>query len=125
MPQKILIVEDHDDGRELLKDFLEYSGYTPLLATNGEEGETLAKQEIPHLILLDISLPIKSGWDVAKALREDASTKDIPIIALTAHVRTEDEDMAKQVGCSSFLPKPIKPKEVLQKIQELLGTTSI
>ncbi len=123
MSKRILIVEDHDDGRELLKDFLEYSGYTPILAANGDEGERLAKSEIPDLILLDISLPVKSGWDIARALREHDATQEIPIIALTAHVRPEDEEMAKEVGCSSFLPKPVKPKEVLKKIEELLITS--
>lgn len=120
MGQRILIVEDHTDGRELLTDFLEYSGFVVIQAADGEEGERKAKSEEPSLILLDVSLPIKSGWEVAKNLRADETTRSIPIIALTAHVRPEDEAMAREVGCSSFVPKPVKPKEILREINRLL-----
>lgn len=118
--RSILIIEDHADGRELLKDFLEYSGFSVSLAADGEEGERKAKAEIPGLILLDVSLPGKSGWEVARALSADPNTQDIPIIALTAHVSPEAEAMAREVGCASYLPKPVKPKEVLLQIERFL-----
>ncbi|MDP8246445.1 MAG: response regulator [Candidatus Hinthialibacter antarcticus] len=121
MPKTVLIVEDHQDSRELLADALEFSGYAVLQASDGEEGERIAIENAPDVILLDISLPKKSGWDVVEALRLCDATKETPIIALTAHARAQDESKAMQVGCNHYLPKPVKPKQVLQTIQALLG----
>ncbi len=120
MTATILIVEDNRDSRELLVDALEFSDFSVIEAADGEEGERKAKEEKPDLILLDISLPIKAGWDVAAALRKEDNTKDIPIIALTAHAREEDRERALQAGCTSYLPKPVKPKDVLKEINRLI-----
>ncbi|RJP33482.1 MAG: response regulator [Candidatus Omnitrophota bacterium] len=120
MSTRILVVEDNQDSRELLVDALEFADYTVIQAADGLEGETKAKSEQPDLILLDISLPVKAGWDVAAALREDEITKNIPIIALTAHARQEDKERALNAGCTSYLPKPVKPRDVLKEIDRLL-----
>ena len=119
MAQRILIIEDNVDNRELLTDALEFAGYTIAQAKDGVEGEAKAKEWKPDLILLDISLPLKSGWEVARALQEE-STREIPIIALTAHAREEDRQRALETGCRSYLPKPVKPKDVIREIQKLL-----
>lgn len=121
MPKTVLIVEDHQDSRELLADALEFSGYAVLQAGDGEEGERIATDQAPDVILVDISLPKKSGWEVVEALRRHEATTATPIIALTAHARAQDETKALQVGCNKYLPKPVKPKQVLQAIQALLG----
>ncbi len=120
MPHKILIVEDHVDSRELLVDMLEFSDYEVIQAADGEEGEQLAFQHEPDMILLDISLPKKNGLDVARALRNQESTRDIPIIAFTAHARAEDEQKTLDAGCNAYIPKPVKPKEVLRQMEALL-----
>ena len=120
MPEIILVIEDSRDSRELLVDALEFSGYTVLQAGDGVEGETIAKEKHPDLILLDISLPLKAGWDVAQDLRKNEATQDIPIIALTAHARPEDRDRALKLGCNSYIPKPVKPKDVLREISRML-----
>lgn len=120
MSKTILIVEDHQDSRELLADALEFAGYAVLQAGDGEEGERIALKQTPDLILLDISLPNKSGWEVVETLRNNDATRQTPIIALTAHARVQDENKALEAGCNQYLPKPVKPKQVIQAIHTLL-----
>ena len=90
------------------------------MAEDGQMGEDMAFKYLPQVILLDVSLPKKSGWEVSQTLRKNESTQDIPIIILTAHVFPEDRRKAEDLGCNSFLPKPLKPREVLHEIQSLL-----
>lgn len=123
MGYTILVVEDHLDSREVLADALEFAGYTVIQAADGPEGEEKALQESPDLILLDISLPTKSGWDVLQTIQRDPQTQRIPVIALTAHARPEDEQRALEAGCRSYIPKPVKPKQVLQIISDILQTS--
>lgn len=120
MAIKVLIIEDNTDSRELMTDALEFAGFEVMQADDGEKGEAAAIAHLPGIILLDISLPVKSGWDVARSLRENESTKHIPIIALTAHAHIEDQARALQEGCTAYLPKPVKPKAVLDEINRLL-----
>jgi CheY-like chemotaxis protein len=120
MKPTILVIEDNPDSREMLVDALEFAGYAVLEAGDGEEGERKAKAEKPHVILLDISLPVKAGWDVARDLRRDEATRNIPIIALTAHTGREDRDRVLEAGCDSYLPKPVKPRDVIQEIEKYL-----
>lgn len=122
MTKRVLIVEDNLDSRELMADALEFSGFEVLQASDGEKGEAAAIEQKPDIILLDISLPVKSGWDVASSLQSNADTNQIPIIALTAHARAEDQQRALDEGCSSYLPKPVKPKAVIEEIHRLLKT---
>lgn len=122
MIKRVLIVEDNVDSRELMADALEFSGFEVLQASDGEKGEAAAIEQKPDIILLDISLPIKSGWDVASSLQANADTSQIPIIALTAHARAEDRQRALDEGCRSYLPKPVKPKAVIEEIHRLLDS---
>jgi len=116
-----LIIEDHRDSREMLADALEFSGYHVLQAPDGPEGEELAARHQPDLILLDISLPTKSGLEVLRFLRNQEPTRRIPVIAFTAHARPEDKQQAIQAGCTAYLPKPVKPRQVIQEIARLLN----
>lgn len=117
---RILVVEDHTDSRELLCDALEFSGFEVLQAVDGEQGEQAALNDSPDAIVLDMSLPIKSGWDVAESLRSNKALAAVPILALTAHARKEDEERALAVGCSRYLSKPIKPTQVIRILNEVL-----
>jgi DNA-binding response OmpR family regulator len=121
MTKRVLIIEDNLDSRELMADMLEFAGFEVLQAIDGEKGEAAAIEHKPDIILLDISLPIKSGWDVAASLQSNADTSHIPIIALTAHARAEDQQRALDEGCRSYLPKPVKPKAVIEEINRLLN----
>jgi CheY-like chemotaxis protein len=103
----VLIVEDNDVLREMFRRRLLRRGYEILLAVDGEEGVLLASEFVPELILLDMSLPGKNGWAIAKELKSEKRTKDIPVIAITAHAMRGDREKALQAGCDHYVTKPI------------------
>ena len=117
---KILLVEDNEMNRDMLSRRLERKGYQIVIAVDGQEGIDKARSERPDLILMDMSLPVLNGWDATRQLKEDEHTKDIPIIALTAHAMAEDEQRAREAGCNDFDTKPIELPRLLEKIQQLL-----
>jgi two-component system cell cycle response regulator DivK len=114
---KILLVEDNEMNRDMLSRRLERRGYTMMIAVNGEQGVKLARSEMPDLILMDMSLPVLDGWEATRQLKSAADTKSIPIIALTAHAMTSDEEKAREAGCDDFDTKPIELARLLEKIQ--------
>ena len=118
----ILLVEDNEMNRDMLSRRLARKGYAVLEATDGQQGIDKAKEEKPDLILMDMSLPVIDGWEATKKLKADEATKDIPVIALTAHARERDRVKSMDVGCQDFFTKPVDLPSVLEKIRELLGT---
>ena len=105
---KILVVEDHADSRDLVRLVLEFEGYTIIEATNAEDGLNLARQEKPDLILMDISLSGKfDGLEATKRLRQDAQFKETVIVALTAHVLSQDKELVLSAGFDNYCSKPI------------------
>lgn len=121
MPLRILVVDDNVDNLEVMSTSLEHVGYEVLRAKDGIEAYNSALNELPDLILLDLSLPLKSGWEVAAELREQPQTSHIPIIAFSAHVLESDREEAFKAGCNTFLTKPLRPRDVIREIQALLG----
>jgi CheY-like chemotaxis protein len=119
--QTILLVEDHEDNRIVYRTVLQHFGYTVLEAFDGEEGVRRAREELPDLILMDISIPLMDGWEATRLLKADPSTSRIPIIALTAHALAEDRAQAEAVGCDGYLAKPIEPRRVLEEVQRALA----
>ena len=117
---KILLVEDNEMNRDMLSRRLERRGFTVFMATDGEAGVTMARLEKPDLILMDMSLPVLSGWDATRQLKSDSETLRIPIIALTAHAMNTDEQRAREVGCDDFDTKPIELPRLLAKIEKQL-----
>jgi CheY-like chemotaxis protein len=117
---KILLVEDNEMNRDMLSRRLEKRGYTLLIAADGGVGVDLAKNGLPDLILMDMSLPVIDGWEATKMLKAEPLTKNIPIIALTAHAMDSDRVMALQAGCDDFDTKPVELARLLGKIEELL-----
>jgi two-component system, cell cycle response regulator DivK len=117
---KILLVEDNEMNRDMLSRRLEKRGYTLVIAVDGGQGVALAKSELPDLILMDMSLPVLDGWDATKQVKADATTKGIPIIALTAHAMESDRQKALEAGCDDFDTKPVELPRLLTKIEELL-----
>ncbi len=117
---KILLVEDNEMNRDMLSRRLERRGYQIVIAVDGAEGVAKAKSESPDLILLDMSLPVLDGWEAARQLKGDASTKAIPIIALTAHAMAGDREKALEAGCNDYDTKPIELPRLLEKITTLL-----
>lgn len=106
-PETILVVEDNPLNMELVCDILEVNGYVVYQASAADEGIKIAKENIPHLILMDIQLPGMDGLSATQILKDDITTKDIPVVALTAHAMKGDEQKALEAGCSGYITKPI------------------
>ena len=117
---KILLVEDNEMNRDMLSRRLERKGYSVITAEDGEKGLLLARSQAPDLILLDISLPVMSGWEVTRLLKADQATRHIPIIALTAHAWVTDREKALAAGCDEYDTKPVEFGRLSEKIDSLL-----
>jgi CheY-like chemotaxis protein len=118
---KILLVEDNEMNRDMLSRRLQRRGHCIVTAETGEQGLLLARQETPDLILMDITLPEMDGWEVARQLKANESTRNIPIIALTARVLVSDQAKAFEVGCDDYDTKPVDFARLTEKIGNLLG----
>ena len=116
----ILIVEDVDFNLDLLVQLLE-DDYDIHTATDGAAGLALAEQVRPDLILMDLSLPVIDGWEATRRLKANVTLQHIPIIALTAHAMSGDEERAKAAGCNDYLSKPIDEDLLFAKLQTFLG----
>ena len=119
--QTLLLVEDNEDNRIIYSTVLRHLGYTVIEALDGTQAIALARSALPHLILMDISIPELDGWEATRILRLDPATKDIPIIALTAHALADDRLRAQAIGFTSYLAKPIEPRAVVAEVQRLIG----
>ena len=120
---KILLVEDNDLNRDMLSRRLIRRGFDVVIAVDGGQGVDMAVSESPDLILLDMSLPIMDGWDVAQKLKADSITSRIPIIALTAHAMSGDREKTLEAGCDEYETKPVEFKRLLEKINHFLSET--
>jgi CheY-like chemotaxis protein len=117
---KILLVEDNEMNRDMLSRRLVKKGYEVVMAVNGQEGISLARSEIPDIILMDISLPVIDGYEATRDLKAHSDTQDIPIIALTAHAMAGDKEKALAAGCDDYDTKPIEFGRLLEKISALI-----
>lgn len=117
---KILLVEDNELNRDMLSRRLKRRGYDVVIAVDGEEGVNKAHSEGPAIILMDMSLPKIDGWEATRRLKGDDSTKDIPIIALTAHAMRGDREKALESGCDDYDTKPVDLPRLIEKIEKLL-----
>ena len=118
---KILLIEDNDLNRDMLSRRLERRGYEVAIATDGSQGAEMARSAKPALILMDMSLPVMDGWELARSLKDDPVTSGIPILALTAHVMAGDRERALEAGCDDYDTKPIELPRLLGKIEALLA----
>ena len=119
---RILYVEDNDDNVYMLKMRFELlDRFEVLTAEDGEAGCVKAKAELPDIILMDLDLPVINGWEVARRLKQDAATRHIPIIALTAHAMAGSREQALAAGCDEFDTKPINFDRLIQKIDLVLA----
>ncbi len=120
MNPTILVVEDNEFNRDMLSRRLKRQGFLVMQAIDGQQAIDMTISFKPDLILLDMSLPLISGWDVAQQLKQSPETKQIPIIAITAHAMAGDKAKAIEAGCDDYDTKPIELPRLLQKIQRLL-----
>ncbi len=121
----VLLVEDNEDNLVVYRTILEHVGYRVIEARDGEEGVTRAQQDLPDLILMDISIPKIDGWEATQRLKADPGTDAIPIIALTAHALEEDRQKALQAGCDGYLAKPVEPRRVVQEVERFVGPPGV
>ncbi len=120
MGKRILVVEDQEDNRRIMRDLLSASGYQTIEATTGDEGLATAQREVPDLILMDIQLPGLDGYEVTRRIKADPALRHIPIIAVTSYALSGDDQKAFAVGCDGYVTKPFSPKQLLAKIREYL-----
>jgi two-component system cell cycle response regulator DivK len=117
---KLLLVEDNEDNRDMLSRRLTRKGYDVSVAVDGGDGVAKAVQELPDLILMDMSLPVLDGWEATRRIKAHAMTSAIPIIALTAHAMSGDREKAMEAGCDDYDTKPVDLPRLLEKIGILL-----
>ena len=117
----MLLVDDYPDAREMYSEYLQYSGFDVLEASNGMEAIQRALEDTPDIILMDLSLPVMDGWEATRRLKADERTAGIPIVALTGHALAGISDGAKKAGCDAFVTKPCLPEDLVTQIRALLG----
>ncbi len=117
---KILVVDDDHDIVRLVRSYLEKAGYEILTAYDGESALRIIKAEKPQLLILDLMLPDKDGWDVAKIVRADEKIAATPIIMLTARVEDNDKIVGLEIGADDYITKPFNPREVVARVRALL-----
>ena len=120
MTKRILIIEDQEDNRAIMRDLLSTAGYALIEAVDGEEGVKLARSERPDLILMDIQLPVLDGYEATRRIRAMPDLKSVPIIAVTSYALSGDEAKTREAGCDSYVAKPFSPRELLAKVRALL-----
>ncbi len=120
MKKKILIVDDDQPLRQVLKMHLDRLGYDSILAVNGKEAAGLATSQVPDLILMDLTLPVMDGLEATRLIREHPNTQATPIIAMTARVTSEDKIKCLQSGCDGHIAKPFTSKQLASIIKKLL-----
>jgi two-component system cell cycle response regulator DivK len=115
MPQKILVVEDTEDNRQILRDLLGMAGYDMVEAHDGAEGVAMAAEHKPDLILMD-------GYEATRQIKANPELKAIPIVAVTSYALSGDEQKTRDAGCDAYIAKPYSPRQMLAKVREILGS---
>lgn len=121
----VLLVEDNEDNLLVYRTILEHVGYRVIEARDGEEGIESAHSAHPDIILMDISIPKVDGWEATRRLKSDDATRDIPIVALTAHALDEDREKALLAGCDGYLAKPVEPRRVVEEVRRFIGSAVV
>jgi len=119
--QTVLLVEDNEDNRIIYSTVLRHLGYHVVEALDGMQAIELTRSLRPDIVLMDISIPEIDGWEATRILRQDPATKDIPIIALTAHALADDRERATAIGFTSYLAKPVEPRAVVAEVRRWIG----
>jgi two-component system cell cycle response regulator DivK len=121
MSKRVLVVEDHQDNRRILRDLLTSAGYEMIEAVTGEDGVALAEAHRPDLILMDIQLPGLDGYEATRRIKANPALRPIPIIAVTSYALSGDDAKALEAGCDAYITKPYSPRELLAKIRQYLA----
>jgi two-component system cell cycle response regulator DivK len=117
MSKRVLVIEDQEDNRTILRDLLTSTGFEVLEAVNGIEGVEAAARELPDLILMDIQMPEMDGYEATRRIKGEPTTAAIPVIAVTSYALSGDEDKAKAAGCDDYVTKPYSPRALLATVR--------
>jgi two-component system cell cycle response regulator DivK len=120
MTKRILVVEDQEDNRQILRDLLANAGYEMIEAEDGEQALVKVVEHKPDLILMDIQLPLLDGYEATRRIKANPELQDIPIIVVTSYALSGDEEKARAAGCDAYVAKPYSPRALLAKIREYL-----
>lgn len=118
--EKILVVDDEMHIVRLVRDYLEQAGYTVITANNSETCFQMLRREKPDLLVLDLGLPDRDGWELTGLIRADQKHASIPIIMLTARVEDSDKIIGLELGADDYITKPFNPREVVARVRALL-----
>jgi two-component system, cell cycle response regulator DivK len=118
--KRILVFEDEEDSRKILRDLLTSAAYEMTEAENGEQALAAVAKQRPDLILMDIQMPVLDGYEATRRIKADPAFRDIPIIVVTSYALSGDEVKARAAGCDDFVPKPFSPRQLLARIRKLL-----
>jgi len=118
--KRVLVVEDTEENRQIIRDLLTSAGYEMIEAVDGEEGVAMAAQHRPDLILMDIQLPVLDGYEATRRIKAQPELKHIPVIAVTSYALSGDEAKTKAAGCDGYVAKPFSPRQLLAKVREFL-----
>jgi two-component system cell cycle response regulator DivK len=122
--RRILIVEDQEDNRRIVRDLLAHAGYDLIEATTGEDGVALASSEHPDLILMDIQLPGLDGYEATRRIKSSAALAAIPVIAVTSYALSGDDVMAREAGADAYITKPFSARELLSTVRRYVERTA-
>jgi two-component system, cell cycle response regulator DivK len=120
MNKTILVVEDQEDNRQILRDLLASAGFRMIEAHDGQQAVTIARSQRPDLVLMDIQLPLVDGYEATRSIKRDPELKHIPIIAVTSYALSGDETKAREAGCDGYVAKPYSTRHLLAKIGQFL-----
>jgi two-component system, cell cycle response regulator DivK len=121
MTKRILVIEDTEDNRQILRDLLTAAGFDLIEAVDGESGVAMAKAQKPDLILMDIQLPLMDGYEATRQIKADPALAHIPVIAVTSYALSGDEEKTRAAGCNGYIAKPFSPRQLLSKVREFVG----
>lgn len=120
MSRRVLLVEDTEDNRRIVRDLLQSAGYELLEAEDGAAGVAMAAEFVPGLILMDVQLPVMDGYEATRRIKANPKLRHIPIIAVTSYALSGDEAKARAAGCDGYVAKPFSPRLLLAKVREYL-----
>jgi two-component system, cell cycle response regulator DivK len=120
MTRRVLVVEDTEDNRQIIRDLLTSAGYSLIEAKDGAQGVAFAAEHKPDLILMDIQLPVLDGYEATRRIKANPALRGIPIIAVTSYALAGDEAKTREAGCDGYVAKPFSPRQLLAKIREFL-----
>jgi two-component system cell cycle response regulator DivK len=125
MSKRILVVEDQEDNRQIIRDMLTFTDYEIMEAESGEQALAAIAIQRPDLILMDIQLPVMDGYEATRRIKADPALRSIPIIAITSYALSGEEQKARAAGCDEYVPKPYSPRQLLAKIRQYLSLAGV